>query len=75
VEREWNEPVRRGWGELWAFISREGGLWHLGRFGQGGAHGEALVGGEGRWRGSRGSKECLCRLGTEEQAAARFSLI
>jgi hypothetical protein len=59
VEREWNEPVRRGWGELWAFISREGDLWHVGRFGQGGAHGEALVGGEGRWRGSRGSRECL----------------
>jgi hypothetical protein len=29
----------------------------LGRFGSSGVHGGALVGGNGRWRGSRGSRE------------------
>jgi hypothetical protein len=72
VRSERNEGPERGLG--WSahlYPGRSG----LSQFGQGGANGGALVGGERRWRGSRGSRGCLLQEGSArggERAAVRF---
>jgi hypothetical protein len=72
---EQNDSVKVGWEGLGPFILR-GSLRGLVRsVSASGAHRRPLVGLEGRWRVGEGSRRCLCRPGTEEQAAARFSLI